>query len=108
MFVNDERVAVTLDGTNIIYIRPKMDLGTRNRVLGAMAQLDEQRQIHADIGAYLIALAEANIVGWEGPAFDGVPCVAANIRRLDPDNPLVEAVLDEIARRNPLERPSKN
>lgn len=104
MFVSSEPVAIRLPDTpeNVIYIRPKMDFGTQNQVLGALGKLDQRgRVVTLDLGAYLLELGVANIVGWDGPAFAGTPCTPENIRRLDPDDPLVNAALDEIGRRNP-------
>ena len=110
MFVSGEPVAVTLpDNPNAILIRPKMDLATENRVVGALAQMEQSTgQARLDVGAYLLELAVANIVGWQGPAFEGVACTPEAIRRLDPDDPLVDAALDEIGRRNPARKPGKN
>lgn len=103
MFVSDKPVAIT-EGDNTIYIKPKMDFGTRNAVIGAAAHVDfsdGKPEAGMDIGSYQTALLELNIVGWSGPAFEGVPCTAVRIRRLDPDEPLVVRVLEEIAARNP-------
>ena len=55
-------------------------------------------------GAYQMALLKHNITGWAGPAFQGVPCTAAMIERLDPDEPLVQRTLEEIGRLNPLRK----
>lgn len=105
MFVDTTRVAVT-EGENTIYIKPKMDYGTRNAILGAAAdaRLDAKGNVSApkiEVGRYQNALLVHNIVAWEGPAFATVVCTPANILRLDPDEPLVVKVLEEIARRNP-------
>lgn len=88
MFVQADRVAVQDDAGNTIYIRRKMDVGAISRVQGAPA---EER---------LIALYVANIVAWEGPAFQGIPCTPEQIARLDPQEPLVEAVGTKIAELN--------
>lgn len=109
MFVSNEPVPVSVDGgVNTIYIRPKMDFATKQRVLGSLAQIGritertraEDVQINTNLGQYNLALMVQNIVKWEGPAFAGVPCTAAAIARLDPDELLVDAVLAEINRRN--------
>lgn len=112
MFVsNTERVAVTVDGVNTVYIRPKMPFGVQQKVVSAMTQMradaDAMNGVDAtlDWGAYNMALMRYNILGWEGPAFQDeagrpVPCTPANIERLDPDEPLVDKVLEEIQRRN--------
>ena len=108
MFVKSgERVPVTL-GENTIYILPKMDLGTRNRLMDELAHIEQAAGSNTApsmafaLGRYMTALAVANIVAWEGPAFEGMPCTEANIRLLDPEEPLVDMALDEIGTRNPL------
>lgn len=119
MFVDTSRIAVTADGEidvaavtpemDVIYIRKRMDLGTVQKVVSAMAKInsgakndDEETSagLNWDIGAYQLALAEHNIVGWSGPSFEGVPCTAKNIRRLDPAEPIVTATLNAIGERN--------
>jgi hypothetical protein len=106
-FVSNERVAVTVPGNpNTIYIRAKMDFGTKNRVLDALTSIQQSGAAEYHVGPYLTALAEANIVGWEGPDFGGVPCTPENIARLDPDDPLVDAALNEIGKRNNQVKPA--
>lgn len=109
MFVSDERVPVTLDGQNIIYIRAKMDVGTKGRVQDGLIAAgfgnNGATSIGLKVGSYNTVLLENNIVAWEGPLFEQsgqkIPCTPYNIRRLDPDAPLIDAVLEEISRRNP-------
>ena len=108
MFVDpNARVAVTLDG-NTIYIRSKMSAGVRAAVQDEMRargfKSQEELSI-SGIGSYRLALMEHNIVAWEGPAFldekgRPIPCTRLNIRNLDPTEPLVEAVAEEIGERN--------
>ena len=106
----NDKVAVTL-GENTIYIKAKMDAGTR-----ATAPAENKATTHgteatglAGLGSYRMALLRHNIVAWEGPAFEGYPCTRANISRLDPDEPLVELVAEEIGKRNaPRESPDPN
>jgi hypothetical protein len=92
---------------NVIFIRPKMDFATQKRVgaagfsLGAAGKPNE-----LDLAENLIAMLVYNIVGWAGPLFDGVPCTPENIRRLDPDQPVVEKAIEEITRRNTKAAPS--
>lgn len=125
MFING-RVAVTAHGVidekditphdDVIFIRTKMDYGTRQRVIGAMVKAERKSEktvrgkkgktaavpeMGFDVAAYQIALLTHNILEWRGPSFAGVACSPANIERLDPDEPLVKAVLEEIGERNP-------
>lgn len=104
-FVSEEKVAVTVaDDPNTIYIKPRMDFGTRNRVHGTATHVTtkkgEEATAEFDIGAYQIALLIHNIVGWSGPDFDSVACTHANIEKLEPDDPLLEEALKQINARN--------
>lgn len=104
-FVSKEPVPVRIDGDpNTIYIKPKMDLGTRNDVmsLALRAQMLENGKPQAmlDMGQWNIALLTHNIVRWDGPDFEGIPCNTETIRQLDDADPLVEQVLIELNRRN--------
>lgn len=112
LFVVEEKVPVYLedDPQNIIYVRKKMDFGTRNKVISAATKVtthtngtgngateptgDTQKaDASFDLGAYNLALAQHNILGWEGPLFEGVPCTPQNIARFDDSDPLIEKVL---------------
>lgn len=105
-FVSTERVPVTVEGDpNTIYIKPKMDYGTQQRVVGAGAQFKQQAgggdtTAAFDLGAYNNALLVENIVGWAGPDLDNLECTPAAILSIDPDDPLLDAVLKEINDRN--------
>ena len=129
MFVSGE-VIVTEQGVidekdlnakiNAIVIQPTMDYGTRQRVIGAATSVkvklsgnrkqrraakargekgDAQEAV-MDVGVYQIALLVHNVIRWQGPAFDNMPCTPANIERLNPNEPLVKRVLEEIGERN--------
>lgn len=109
MFVQNDRVAVTLDNENIIFIKPKMNIETKNLVMDELVRISggagaDNPSMQMQMGAYSIALMVHNIVDWAGPAFKGVACIPQNVRRLDPDEPLVNAVLEAISQRNPLRR----
>ena len=105
MFVNQTPVEITLDG-NTICIRPKMDFSTKNAAMDALAAISQdgggKAAVAMHLGAYQSALMVHNIVSWRGPAFVGFACTPENIAKLDPDEPLVVQVLEEIGRRNPL------
>lgn len=93
---------------NIIYIRPRMNVAIHDQVKGAAARIDFQKDAQGkvtgveetDIGGYLNALLVYNIVAWEGPDFDGLPCIPETIRRLPANEPFIERVRNEIAVRN--------
>lgn len=129
MFVSG-RVAITATGPidekditsemNVVFIRPLMDYGTRQRVIGAAAKIvtgtaGNRRQRRAakkrgeegrkasmdvDVGVYQIALLTHNILSWQGPAFMGVPCTPATIETLNAKEPLIARVIQEISDRN--------
>lgn len=105
MFVNQPPVAVQ-DGPNTIYVKAKMDFGTKTAVMDALQELTTRDgttpNVALHFGAYQVALLQHNVTGWSGPAFQGVPCTPDMIARLDPDEPLVQKALEEIARRNPM------
>lgn len=119
-FVSDELVAIREfeeavyddDGNelapNIIFIKEKMDVATRHKVAGSMFKVSGNKDIEVeiDIAANRMALLVNNIVRWSGPDFDEVPCRAETIGKLDPDEPFVKRVIEEIAERNkPQESP---
>lgn len=112
-FVSTEVVPVHTpeDPDNVIYIKPRMDVGTAGLVRSAMVIIQTQASIsngatpsdatlRFDIAAYNIALLAHNVVSWRGPDFDGTPCNVENIKRLDPDDPLLALVLQQIGERN--------
>lgn len=104
-YVTDEKVPVT-EGPDTIYIRGKMDAGQREQAEDALrgieATVTAGASVQVNVGAYRIALLRINVLGWEGPGFEGLPFSPANILKLDPDDPLFDKVMEEIARRNPL------
>lgn len=112
MFVNpQERVPVSDEAGNTIWIRAKMDLQTRSRVQDEVAAMtrgqDDDISLH--IGSYRMATLVWNIVAWEGPAFEGRACTPQNIKLLDPNEPLIDLVAEEISTRNARpEAPEKN
>lgn len=86
---------------NIIWVKSRMDVETDARVKSELVTLGadgKTPEIHT--GAHSMALLVHNIVRWEGPDLSMVPCTAENIRRLDPSEPHLQRVLEEIARRN--------
>jgi len=117
MFIDPrQRVPVTV-GPNTVFIRSKMDLGTRAAVqdeIRASGIKVEQEMEMRGIGSYRLALLRHNVLAWEGPDFldpngHPIPCSRQNIALMDPNEPLVEAVAEEIGRRNqPAESPDPN
>lgn len=118
MFITNARIAVyefdpattvSERPPNIIYIRSKMDVGTKNKVQDHALKMTTGKTDDAEIhiGAYQTALLTHNVLAWEGPDFHGVPCTPQQMQMLDPDEPLVVKVLEEIGRRNrPQESPN--
>lgn len=115
-FVSEDKVPVTIDGVNIIYIKPKMNYGSKKRVQGAIiGTVSEMRRggmgMDIDLAHSNIVLLEENVVGWEGPDFmndKGVKMAVnrVNLDKLDPDYPLLDMVLAEINARNGQTVPS--
>lgn len=109
---------------DVIFIRPKMDFGTQQKVLGAAAKMVQRKNqpqamhnpsernkrrlqkkstgmdAEFDLGAYNVALMNNNILSWQGPMFAGINCNDANISTLNQDHPLTAQVLKEINDRN--------
>lgn len=86
---------------NVIYIRSRMDVETRGKVKSELVKLAKDGTTpEIQIGQNETALLLHNIVKWSGPDFDDVPCDAAHIRTLDPNEPHVEQVLAAINARN--------
>lgn len=118
-FLDPNAKVAVKDGEDVIYVRAKMTRRLRGEVQQELLSLqirqdvsgrsngsgrsDENEMIvDAKISALLqeAALLRANIVGWSGPSFEGVPCTASTIDLLDPELPIVRAVLTEIDRLN--------
>lgn len=109
-FVNDPPVAVPEFDTgavisdappNVIYIKSRMDIETRGKVKNELVGLAaDGKSPEIRLGEQDTALLIHNIVKWAGPDFDGVPCDAAHIRTLDPNEPHIEKVLAAINDRN--------
>jgi hypothetical protein len=100
-FVSKEPVAVSDDEGNTIWIVPKMSYGIRARVADEISSMSGADQdVRLSIGLYNMALLRHNIVRWDGPAFDGKPFAPRLVDELDPDWPLLDAVLAEINTRN--------
>jgi len=104
---NDTRVRVALpdDPENAIYIRPRMNIGQRNRVQGASLMMGADGKPDLNVGAGQDALMAVNFVAWEGSKFtlpNGkvAPCTPQYQQQLDPADPLVQLALKEINDRN--------
>lgn len=96
----DASAVISEQPPNVIYIRAKMDTDADARVKNVMVTMGDDGAVERNVGLYQLALLLVNIVRWEGPDLDGVPCTEANIRKLDPTEPHLALVLEEIARRN--------
>lgn len=104
MFVDLERIAVPDDDhRNIIYVRRKMDMQTRARVLDDVAAAGGRG---ASLGTLQLAMLRHNVLAWEGPDFCDaagrpIPCTPEQIGRMDPDAPLVTKALNRLGELNP-------
>lgn len=88
-FIQTDRIAVSDDAGNTVYVRRKMDMGARLRVAEA-----------AGNGETLVVLYQQNILAWEGPDFRGVKCTPENIEKIDVDDPFWTKVGDKIGELN--------
>ena len=100
MFIDVSKIAVT-HGENTIFVKRKMDFGTTALVRDELFRIGLRNggkpdSVYVSQGAQELALLVHNIVGWEGPGFAGVPCTEENIKRLDPDEPIIAAVVAKI------------
>lgn len=85
---------------NVIWIKARMDVETKGRVQSELISVDKQGNAVVQVGANSMALLIHNIVRWEGPDLGAMACTPANIRTLDPNEPHIALVLEEIATRN--------
>ena len=104
--------AITPD-MDVIWIRARMSVAVQQAVQSEATSVSTSRvngrtgtpDVEIDVGVYQIALLRQNILSWQGPSFVGVPCTADAIGDLDPQEPLVERVLQEISSRNSRRSP---
>lgn len=86
---------------NVIWIKSRMDMATQAKVQSELMQIAaDGKTLEAHLGQNQLALLIHNIVKWDGPDLGMIPCTAENIRRLDPNEPHLALVLEEIAKRN--------
>jgi hypothetical protein len=109
-FVSREPVKVTIaaDGPDSewVSIKPKMSVGDRGTLSDRIMHVSTAggtTDVDVKAGQYLLAMLEVNIVDWRllDDAGQPVPFKKDMIAGLDPDSPLIDAVLGEIAKRNP-------
>ncbi len=107
-FVSREPVRVTVETQpdEWIAIKPKMSVGDRGILSDRMMHVntvDGKTNVDINAGQYLAAMLEVSIVDWclLDEAGQPVPFSKSLIAGLDPDSPLIDAVLGEIAKRNP-------
>lgn len=108
-FIDTSKVAIT-EGENTIYVKRRMDFGTKCRVedyLTKIAVMDgKTREVQFTLGAQRLALAVHNIVGWDGPDFvdpvtkKPIACSPESIERLDPTYPLLIKAQERITELN--------
>ena len=98
-----DRVAVSDEHGNTVWVRPRMDFGTERRLSVLFGELDRQK---VNAMAYEHALLMCNILDWDGPLFEvedptsndskkmrKVPYSDVMLQRLDPKNPLVKELI---------------
>lgn len=97
---DDDPSIISTTKPNVIWIKAKMDVETKGRVTSELFTMGKDSQLEARLGANETALLVHNVVRWEGPDFEGVPCTAERIRKIDPTEPHWAKVLEVIAERN--------
>lgn len=90
---------------DVVWIKPRMDFGTERRVMSQLQKIKMDRgdgELHGelDIASQNFVLLQYNILRWQGPGFDGRKFNAETLAELNKDDPLMDAVLEEINRRN--------
>lgn len=115
LFVTDQPVAVwefdpaeVISETppSVVYIRARMDYATDAKVKSELFTLGkDSATVEARLGENTLALLKHNIVRWEGPLFVDdagrpISCTPENIGKIDPQDPFIARVAEEIARRN--------
>lgn len=96
----DPAVVLSETAPNVIYIRARMDVETNGRVASEMVSYAKDGTATISPGLNDMALLIHNILRWEGPDLGQIACIPLNIRRLDPKDPHIAMVLEEIAKRN--------
>jgi hypothetical protein len=103
LFVDVNARVPVIYGEHTVYIRAKMSAKVQAQVQDEMRARgfgkNEDLEVQG-MGSYRLALLIHNIVGWDGPEFEHVPCNRTNIERIDPNDPLWDAVAEEIGKRN--------
>jgi len=89
-----------------IAVRKELTLGRAAILQGAMIHMNREGALAPAIGDYMRTLWEQFVADWNLLDDNGqpVPCNAENIGALNQDDPLVDAALTEINRRNPMTR----
>lgn len=109
-FVSRTPVRIQIDGDDRwVDIKPKLGQGERLDLIDTLLDvraLDKKGGVVgiAKYGAFVNALLGLSITDWhltDGEGAD-VPFTVALIADLDPDDPLVEKVTEEVVARNPL------
>lgn len=84
----------------VITIRAKMNYKLSKQVQGASVGMGEDGKTELNIGDGLMQLPIRNILAWRGGDLEGVPCNAEHICMLNPTDPFIDRVINEIGERN--------
>lgn len=86
---------------NIIWIRGRMDMKVSGKVKSELIGFGaDGKTVEMRPGQNETALLIHNILRWEGPDLGMIPCTPENIQKLNPSEPHIRLVLEEIAERN--------
>lgn len=101
----DDTEPFDLGDGDVVHLRRRMSYGDQRRLA---AVLTDREKATGGMASYLIALLDRNVIRWEGPGFvdeAGKPLAVTRDALDDLDNDVAEAIVNEIARRNPTESP---
>lgn len=118
MFIDPtQRVQVSDDRGNVVWVKAAMDAATRAAVQDEIRArglaVGETLEVRG-VGSYRLALLIHNVVAWEGPDFvdstgTKLACNRYWIERWNPRDPLYEQVAEKIGELNePAESPDPN
>lgn len=114
-FVSRKSVKIEADDESgdWVEIKPRMSRGDKDAIAGALYQTrhdGDELVVSGNVMRRETLLLVHNVVGWNltDEQDNTLQINAENIERLDPDDPLIDKVLGEIAERNPTRGPVEN
>ena len=101
--IRDKTTPITVDGTNVIYIRSGVTAGMQARLADGLRLRQNGKGVELGVGEgeALMLLLRETVADWEGPDFEGedgrkIPCTPYMIEQLDPNDELFGKVREEV------------